>query len=254
MSKKSLFTTEEWQMIADGPEWVLAALAAADGNVALTVKAKEARTFKNTVKDYSSRSSLVKEVIADKLKPSKDVKGATLSDAETALEEINALLAAKMGQSDADAYRDFLKDVAESVAEAAGEGLLGAGKKLSKKEEKALKKIGDALKTKASKASKTGGITFKKKAPAAKKPAAKPVVKRPAAPARKAYGEPGAGLGKYIAQHKVESGDSLSYLAKKYYDSGSKENWMKIYEANKELIGDNPNMIKIGQVLKIPRL
>jgi len=249
MSKKALFTTEEWQLIADGPEWVLAALAAADGNVALTVKVKEARTFKNTVADYSSRSSLVKEVIADKLKPSKDVKGATLSDAATALEDINDLLAAKMGQSDADAYRDFLKDVAESVAEAAGEGLLGAGKKLSSKEEKALKKIGDALKTKASKASKTGGITFKKKAPAAK-----PVVKRPAAPARKAYGEPGMGLGKYIAQHTVESGDSLSYLAKKYYDSGSKENWMKIYEANKELIGDNPNMIKIGQVLKIPRL
>jgi nucleoid-associated protein YgaU len=248
MSKKSLFTKEEWQLIADGPEWVLAALAAADGNVALTVKAKEARTFKNTVADYSSRNSLVKEVIADDLKPSKEIKGATLSDAETALEDINDLLAAKMGQSDADAYRDFLKDVAKAVAEAAGEGLLGTGKKLSSKEEKALKKIADALKTKTSKASKTGGITFKKKTPAAK-----PAAKRTAVPARKVYSEP-AGLSKYIAEHTVESGDSLSYLAKKYYDSGSKENWMKIYEANKELIGDNPNMIKIGQVLKIPRL
>ncbi len=54
------------------------------------------------------------------------------------------------------------------------------------------------------------------------------------------------------AEHTVVSGDTLSGLAAKYYGSGSRENWMAIYEANKEVIGDNPSMIRVGQVLQIP--
>ena len=133
---KSNFTKEEWQLLSDGPEWVLAALAAADGTVAITTKAKESKAFKNAVKDHSSSSALVKEVVADKTKASKDIKGATVSDAEQALEEINALLDAKLSSSDADEYRKFLISVADSVAEAAGEGALGIGKKISKKEKR----------------------------------------------------------------------------------------------------------------------
>jgi len=56
------------------------------------------------------------------------------------------------------------------------------------------------------------------------------------------------------AEHTVVSGDTLSGLAAKYYGSGSRENWMAIYEANKEVIGDNPSMIRVGQVLQIPEL
>ena len=55
-------------------------------------------------------------------------------------------------------------------------------------------------------------------------------------------------------EHTVVSGDTLSGLATKYYGSGSRENWMAIYEANKETIGDNPSLIRVGQVLKIPEL
>lgn len=55
-------------------------------------------------------------------------------------------------------------------------------------------------------------------------------------------------------EHTVVSGDTLSGLAAKYYGSGSRENWMAIYEANKEVIGDNPSMIRVGQVLQIPEL
>ena len=68
MATKSKFSQEEWQMVTDGPEWVLAALAAADGNTAITTKAKESRAFKNAIKNYSSTSSVVKEVVADKTK------------------------------------------------------------------------------------------------------------------------------------------------------------------------------------------
>ena len=56
------------------------------------------------------------------------------------------------------------------------------------------------------------------------------------------------------AKHTVVSGDTLSGLAAKYYGSGSRDNWMAIYEANKEEIGDNPSAIRVGQVLQIPEL
>ena len=148
MAVKSKFTNEEWQLIKDGPEWIFAALAAADGNVAIMTKTKESRAFKKLQKDYETTSSLVNEVLGDKGKTSKEVKNATLSDAEQALEKINELLDAKLDRSEADQYRTFLNSVANSVADAAGEGAFGIGKNISKKEEKALAKIKDALKAK----------------------------------------------------------------------------------------------------------
>ena len=57
---------------------------------------------------------------------------------------------------------------------------------------------------------------------------------------------------KFMAEHTVEEGDTLSGIALKYYGSASKELWMVIYDANKAMIGDDPNLIKPGQVLKIP--
>ena len=48
----------------------------------------------------------------------------------------------------------------------------------------------------------------------------------------------------------VKSGDSLSKIAKDVYDDAGK--YMKIYEANKATIGDNPNLIKPGQKLVLP--
>ncbi len=55
-------------------------------------------------------------------------------------------------------------------------------------------------------------------------------------------------------EHTVAAGETLSDLALKYYGSAAKEKWMAIYEANKAVIGDNPNIIKPDQVLKIPEL
>ncbi len=57
-----------------------------------------------------------------------------------------------------------------------------------------------------------------------------------------------------MAEHTVASGDTLSHIAQKYYNSAARDKWMAIYEANKEMIGDNPSLIRIGQVLKIPKL
>lgn len=50
--------------------------------------------------------------------------------------------------------------------------------------------------------------------------------------------------------HTVVGGDSLWAIAKKYYGSGSKN--PDIYNANKSIIGGNPNLIRPGQVLTIP--
>ena len=64
---------------------------------------------------------------------------------------------------------------------------------------------------------------------------------------------PKAAKKEVLAEHKVVAGDSLSAIDSHYYGSGAKEKWMAIYEANKETIGDNPSLIKVGQVLKIPQ-
>ncbi len=50
--------------------------------------------------------------------------------------------------------------------------------------------------------------------------------------------------------YEVKSGDSLSKIAKALY--GDAKRWPEIYAANKALIGDNPNLIRPGQKLRIP--
>ena len=49
--------------------------------------------------------------------------------------------------------------------------------------------------------------------------------------------------------HVVEKGETLSKISKKYY--GDPNLYMKIFEANKDIL-KNPDLIKIGQKLRIP--
>jgi len=49
--------------------------------------------------------------------------------------------------------------------------------------------------------------------------------------------------------YEVVSGDTLGGIAKRFYGNASK--YMKIFEANRDIL-DDPNMIKIGQKLRIP--
>jgi LysM repeat protein len=49
--------------------------------------------------------------------------------------------------------------------------------------------------------------------------------------------------------HAVASGDTLSKIAKRYY--GDANRYMDIFNANRDIL-TNPDMIKVGQQLKIP--
>ncbi len=51
--------------------------------------------------------------------------------------------------------------------------------------------------------------------------------------------------------YTVESGDSLSKIAKEHYGKSGK--WRAIYDANRDQI-DDPDMIHPGQVLRIPAI
>ena len=57
--------------------------------------------------------------------------------------------------------------------------------------------------------------------------------------------EPGTAAEIYI----VISGDNLWRIAQKHYGDGNR--WPELYEMNKEIIGNDPNRLKIGQELKL---
>lgn len=49
--------------------------------------------------------------------------------------------------------------------------------------------------------------------------------------------------------YEVRSGDSLWAIAKRLTGDGN--NWRKIYEMNRDVLGDNPDMIQVGQTLRL---
>lgn len=53
-------------------------------------------------------------------------------------------------------------------------------------------------------------------------------------------------------EYTVKVGDSLRLIGLRFYGPGGQERWKAIWEANKAVIGENPYILKPGQVLKIP--
>jgi ABC-type amino acid transport substrate-binding protein len=65
--------------------------------------------------------------------------------------------------------------------------------------------------------------------------------------------EPETGGAETAGEYVVQAGDTLSKIAGKLYGDVSPSSWRRIYEANRERVGDDPSRIKVGMSLVIPR-
>lgn len=52
--------------------------------------------------------------------------------------------------------------------------------------------------------------------------------------------------------HVVQSGENLTLIAQTHYGPEHAAHWITLYNFNRELIGDNPDLIKPGMELLIP--
>jgi polar amino acid transport system substrate-binding protein len=63
--------------------------------------------------------------------------------------------------------------------------------------------------------------------------------------------EPEPAAGQTTASYVVQSGDSLSKIARDFL--GDAAAWQRIYEANRDVIGDDPGRLRVGMTLEIPQ-
>ena len=82
----------------------------------------------------------------------------------------------------------------------------------------------------------------------APKPASKPAPKPKPKPAPKPKPKPAPKPA--TTRYTVKRGDNLSMIAQRFY---GRQDWQKIYNANRSAIGSNPNLIHAGLVLTIPK-
>lgn len=73
------------------------------------------------------------------------------------------------------------------------------------------------------------------------KPAGSPVAV--ASPVAKPTSGPGE-------TYEVQAGDTLASIAERFYDDRAE--WRRIYEANRDVVGDSPDTIQVGMKLRIP--
>lgn len=52
------------------------------------------------------------------------------------------------------------------------------------------------------------------------------------------------------SDYTVQANDTLSSIAQRAY--GNANAWQKIYDANKQVIGNDPNLLQVGEVIFIP--
>jgi nucleoid-associated protein YgaU len=52
--------------------------------------------------------------------------------------------------------------------------------------------------------------------------------------------------------HVVQPGENLTIIAKAYYGPEHASHWITLYNFNRELIGENPDLIQPGMELLIP--
>ena len=162
MADKSSFTTEEWALLLKSPMIAGMAITAADpgglwgllkesfaGGEALTQAATDPNAnalVKAVVADFSTSEG--RSAARDGLKA--EFAGGKPADIKTkcvdSLRQVSALLTAK-APGDAAAFKDWLRHISQSTAEAASEGgsLFGGGVQVSDAEKATLTEISGAL-------------------------------------------------------------------------------------------------------------
>ena len=83
--------------------------------------------------------------------------------------------------------------------------------------------------------------------------ASAPVAQAALASSAPAAVEPGAGASGTGETYVVQPGDTLSKIARKYYGQEWATSWQRIFEANRDVIGDDPARLKVGMALEIPK-
>ncbi|HEV7665764.1 MAG TPA: LysM peptidoglycan-binding domain-containing protein [Chloroflexota bacterium] len=88
-------------------------------------------------------------------------------------------------------------------------------------------------------------------APSPQRPALSSPVASPSAIAAVAAATPTATVDASAGEtYDVQSGDTLLTIADQFYSDVTQ--WRRIYDANKDVIGADPDKLKIGMKLKIP--
>jgi ABC-type amino acid transport substrate-binding protein/phage tail protein X len=75
----------------------------------------------------------------------------------------------------------------------------------------------------------------------------------PPASSTPAVVEPAAGTSGTGETYVVQPGDTLSKIARKYYGKERATSWQRIFEANRNVIGDDPARLRVGMNLQIPK-
>ena len=143
MTEKAAFNAEEWSKLVEAPALVALRVIAADRGGTIRESLSLGRAYAVA---RSDSSGILKEIVssAPQVDPSELKDPAALPQrVESAVREALGLMEQKAAPDEAEAYRDFLQKVADTVARAHKEGgVLGiGGKEVSESEQAALDEI-----------------------------------------------------------------------------------------------------------------
>lgn len=149
---KEKFTPEEWEMLVEAP--FIIGFAVSDADMDPDSAYKEFDAMVAACADGEAQyqtNELIQEVLA-KSGSISNVDGTEESlygsrpEAVSYFSKVTALLEEKHPGDESLEFRTFLYEIGERVAKAYGEGFLGLGNKISKKEAEMLGKLKSALK------------------------------------------------------------------------------------------------------------
>jgi hypothetical protein len=148
MTGKSDFTAEEWELILSAPPSAGLIVATAQRGGTFRESFSIAKTYAEARKDHGD-SELLDEIVS--AKPEMDhTRYHSKEELEQALlqriRDVVALVEGKATPEEAEEYRRFIVSLAERVAEAHKEGVLGlTGDRVSEAEREAIAKIKEAV-------------------------------------------------------------------------------------------------------------